>query len=173
MGRPIRGGLIRYKLHSYDIAAVTIAREFASIEGNNFSSWYNPAEGTFGAQFQTMFTTDNIPRYILTRNNNHLMYLAANTGTITSFDGQVPTLSGSASAFEVLAKSYLEYSATGRSLTARGADATTSSTAQNFLGMTSLHIGHVMNTVPFCGWIRSIVYYPTMLTDAQLKALSV
>jgi len=152
-------------------SATTRAGDFASIEGNNFNSWYNPAEGTFGAQFQTIFATDSVPRYILTGNSNQLMYLAANTGTITSFDGQVPALSGSVSAFGVLAKAYLGYSASGRSLSARGADATSSSTAQNFSGMTTLRIGR-LDTVPFCGWIRSIVYYPTRLTDAQLKALS-
>jgi hypothetical protein len=86
------------------------------------------------------------------------MYLAANTGTITSFDGQVPALSGSASAFGVPAKAYLGYSAIGRSLTARGAYATSSSAAQNFSTMTVLRIGH-LDTVPFCGWILSLVYY--------------
>ena len=149
----------------------TRAGDFASIEGNKFSSWYNPVQGTFGVEFQTMFTTDSIIRYILTGNQNQIMYLAANTGTITSFDGQVPALSGNVSASGVLAKAYLGYSASGRSLSARGADATSSSTAQNFSTTTTLRIGH-LDTVPFCGWIRSIVYYPTRLSDAQMKTLS-
>jgi hypothetical protein len=152
-------------------AAVTRAGDFASIEGNNFTPWYNPVQGTFGVEFQTIFTTDSISRYILTGNNNHLVYLAADTGTITSFDGQAPVLFGSVSAFGMLAKTYLGYSATGRSLTARGANATSSSTAQNFSGMTTLRIG-LLDTIPFCGWIRSIVYYPTRLSDAQMKTLS-
>jgi hypothetical protein len=85
----------------------TIAADFTSIEGNNFSSWYNPVQGTFGDQFQTMFTTESAPGYILTGNDNQLMYLAANTGTITSFDGQAPVLSGSVSAYGVLANVFL------------------------------------------------------------------
>ncbi len=92
---------------SYVLAAVTsVTREedFASIEGNNFTPWYNPVQGTFGVEFQTIFTTDRIIRYILTGNQNQLMYLAANTGTITSFDGQMPALSGSMSASGMLAK---------------------------------------------------------------------
>jgi len=32
-------------------APVTRASSFASIAGNNFSSWYNPVQGTFGSQF--------------------------------------------------------------------------------------------------------------------------
>ncbi len=99
------------------------------------------------------------------------MYLEADIGTIASFDGQVPALSGSASASGTLAKAYLGYSASGRSLTAHGADATFSSTVQNYSGMTTLRIGH-LDTVPFYGWIRSIVYYPTQSSDAQIKILS-
>jgi hypothetical protein len=144
--------------------AVTRAGDFASIEGNNFSSWYNPAEGTFGAQFQTMFTTSSIPRYILTGNNNQLLYLAANTGTIASFDGQAPVLSGSLSAYGVHAKAFLGYSASGRSLAARGALATSSNPTQNFSTMTSLRIGY-LDTVPFCGWLKRLVYYTTRLSD--------
>ncbi len=139
-------------------ASFTRAGDFASVTGPDFSSWYNPAEGTFGVEFQTIFTTDSVPRYILTRINNQLMYLAANTGTIASFNGQVPALSGSVSASGVPAKAYLGYSASGRSLSARGAIAAISNTAQNFSTMTTLHIGNLMDTVPFCGWIKSLVY---------------
>ena len=34
----------------------TVARggDFASITGPNFSSWYNPLEGTFGVEFETL-----------------------------------------------------------------------------------------------------------------------
>jgi len=72
-------------------AAVTRASDFASVTG---SADFNPAEGTFGVEFQTIFTTDGVPRYIPIVNNNQLMYLAANTGTVTSFDGHVPALVG-------------------------------------------------------------------------------
>jgi hypothetical protein len=150
--------------------AVTRCIDFESIAEPDFRSWYNPAEGTFGAQFQIMFTTDTITRYILTGNGNQLMYLATSTGTITSFDGQAPVLSGSVRAYGVLAKAFLGCSATGRSLTA-WANATSSSTAQDFSTMTLLCIGY-LDTVAFCGWIRSIFYYPTRLSDAQIKNLS-
>jgi hypothetical protein len=149
-------------------APVTRAGDFASIDGNKFSSLYNPAEGTFGVQFQTMFTTSSIPRYILTGNNNQPVYLSANTGTVASFDGQAPALSGSLSAYGVHAKAFLGYSASGRSLAARGALATSST--QNFSAMTSLRIGH-LDTVPLCGWIKSLVYYTTRLSDAAIQAM--
>jgi hypothetical protein len=66
---------------------VTRAGDFASITGHNFSSWYNPVQGTFGAQFQTIYTNDTIIRYILTGNQNQLMYLESNNEIIASFDG--------------------------------------------------------------------------------------
>ncbi len=93
---------------------VTRGGDFASITGPNFSLWYNPLEGTFSAQFQSMFTTDSIICYIITGNDNQFMYLAANNGTIASFDGQAPTLFGGISASGVLAKAYLGYNAAGR-----------------------------------------------------------
>ena len=130
---------------------MTRARDFANIVGNNFSSWYNPLEGTCGAQFQSMFTTDSIIRYTITGNDNQLMYLDATNGTITCFDGQVPTLFGGISVSGMLAKAYLGYSSAGRSLTVRGANATFSSTALNFSTMTSLHIGYLdTQMTPFC-----------------------
>jgi hypothetical protein len=133
-------------------SATSITREgdFASIAGPNFSLWYNPLQGMLGAQFQTIYTTDSIIRYIITGNQNQLMYLAANNGTIASFNGQSPTLFGNISASGVLAKAYLGYNAPGRLLTARGANATFSSTAYILSTMTSLHIGY-LNTkmVPF------------------------
>ncbi len=100
------------------------------------------------------------------------MYFAANTTTIASFDGRAPTLSEGILASEVLAKPYLGYNnAAKRSLTTRGANSTFASTAKNFSTMTSLRIGH-LDTQLFCGWIKSLVYYPTRLTAAEVKSLS-
>ncbi len=35
-------------------SSVTRAGDFASITGPDFSSWYNPAEGTFGVEFEAI-----------------------------------------------------------------------------------------------------------------------
>jgi hypothetical protein len=150
-------------------SAVTRAGDFSSIDVNNIRN--NPAEGTFGVELQTIFTTDSIPRYIITGDRNQLMYLASTTGTVASFDEQDPALTVSVSASGQLTKAYLRYSASGRSLSARGDDATSSSGAQNFSTMTTLRMGH-LDTVPLCGWIRSLVYYPTRLSDAEIKTLN-
>ncbi len=101
------------------------------------------------------------------------MYLAANNGVIASFDGQAPTLFGGISTSEMFAKAYLGYNAVGRSLTARGDNATFSSTSRKVSTMTSLHIGYLdTQLVPFCRWIQSLVYYPIRLTAVEIKTLS-
>jgi hypothetical protein len=40
-------------------AAVTRGGDFATITGPNFSSWYNPLEGTLGVKFQTLFSMNS------------------------------------------------------------------------------------------------------------------
>ncbi len=67
--------------------STTRGGDFSSITGPNFSSLYNPLQGTVGAQFQTIYPADNNIRYIITGNQNQLMYLAANNGIIASFYG--------------------------------------------------------------------------------------
>jgi len=47
---------------------VTRTRDFSSITGPNFSSWYNPIEGTFGVEFQTLYSTKHTQRFILIGN---------------------------------------------------------------------------------------------------------
>ena len=90
-----------------------------------------------------------------------LLYIAANTGNIESSDGQ-STLLGGVSVVGVLSKSFLAYSAIGRSLSARGSSAAISGTANNCTSMNAIHIGYLSSKlVPFSGHIRSLVYYPT------------
>jgi hypothetical protein len=148
-------------------ATVTRAGDFACLTGPNFTSWYNPIQGTFGAQFQTIYPTDTIIRNILTGNENQLMYLNADTGTLASFDGQEPPL------LRAMSASGKGYNLGGRALSVLGSNASFSSISQNLSLMTSLHIGHlVTQLVPLCGWIKSLVYYPIRLTSAELKTLS-
>ncbi len=98
------------------------------------------------------------------------MYREANTGTFASFDGRAPILFGSLSASGVLAKAYLGYRATIRSMMARGANATSSSTVQNFATVMSLRVGYLdTQLVQFCGFARSLVYYPIVLLNLNLN----
>ena len=71
-------------------AVVIRAADFASIEGKKFSSWCNPMEGTFGVEFETLYSMNNTQLFILTGDGGaslQLLYMAANTGNIESSDG--------------------------------------------------------------------------------------
>jgi len=86
--------------------------------------------------------------------------------------GQI-TLLGGVSVVGVLSKAFLAYSATGRSLSARGSSAAISGTANNFASMNAIHIGYLSTRlVPFSGHIGSLVYYPTRLFSSEIKLLS-
>jgi len=56
-------------------AAVTRGGDFASITGPNFSSWYNPLEGTFGVEFQMLYSMNDTQRFILTGDGGPLQLL--------------------------------------------------------------------------------------------------
>jgi hypothetical protein len=125
---------------------VTRAAYSASIHGNNFSSWYNPLEGTsFGVEFRTLYSMNNTQRFILTGNGGaplQPLSMAPKNYSIESSDGQ-STLLGKDSVVGVLLKAFLVYSATGRSLSARGSSAANSGTANNFTSTNAIHIGYL------------------------------
>jgi len=101
------------------------------------------------------------------------MYHNVDTGTIASFDGQEPPLLIAISESGMLAKAYLGYNSGGRWLSVPRSNASFSSTSQNFSTMTALHIGHLdTQMVPFCGRIKSLVYYSIRLTSAEIKTSS-
>ena len=155
---------------------VTRARDFASIERNNFSSWYSPLEGTFGVKFQTLYSMNNTQRFILTGDGDtpfQLLYMSANTGNIDSSDG-LSTLLGRVSVKGVLSKAFLAYSANGSSLSARGSNAATSGTANKFTTMNAINIGYLSTQmIPYSGHIRSpVYYYPSRLFASEIKLLN-
>ncbi len=70
--------------------ALTRGGDFSSMTGPNFSSWYNPIQGTFGVEFQTLYAMNDTYRFILTGDGGaplQLLYMSANNGIIASFDG--------------------------------------------------------------------------------------
>ena len=118
---------------------------------------------------------NNTQRFILTGDGVaplQLFYMAASTANIESSDGQSALLGGVCVA-RVLSKAFLAYSATGRSLSARGSSAAISGTANNVTAMNAIHIGYLSSElVPFSVHIRSLVYYPTRLFASEIKLLS-
>ena len=154
-------------------AATTRAGDFPLISGSNLSSWYNATEGTFGIQIETIYSVSDTARHFLSANNNNqIFYMQPTTGTVTSFDGQ-SSLSSSTKVAGQVSRAFLGYSSGGRFLSARGRSAVTSSSFANFSSLNTLHIGYLGSSgVQFCGWVKSLVYYPTQIAIPSLAASS-
>jgi hypothetical protein len=158
-------------------ASVTRAGDFASISGSNFSSWYNPSSGTFGVQFKSIFVTDSVIRRVLSGNDdNSIIHLNENTGRVTSYPGTGSSLYSGTPTNGNISKVYVSYSGNSMSLSVNGNNAvnlTTSSIASSYGVMNTLHIGYLgRDRIPFCGWVKSLVYYPVRLSISDMKIIS-
>ena len=157
------GGIIR----SADIASMT---------GTNFSSWYNPGDGsgTMVTEYDGVYNSpwtvglSNFPRWICGWFDNRVQIYDGTNATAVTFPGNYPTISS-------------------KTKEAVGLDSTTMSAARNGLVNTSSHtatitglygtqrldIGYTSNIFrQVNGHISRLTYYPTRLTDAQLEALT-
>lgn len=150
---------------------VTRLMDLCSMTGTNFSSWYNQSEGTFVADFQTVFTNAATQPtcFILAMDGStskRVMYFAGSS-QISSFDGStimsVPGLVG------VPCKAASAYFATGRTLCAIGGTVATGTVAAGYSTSTVLNIGLSGNGQSL---YRRVAYWPTRLSNAQLQSLT-
>ena len=138
---------------------MTRAGDFASITGPNFSSWYNPLQGTFVFGFQKIYSgATNITRTLLSGDgsiNKRLIYLVVNLERVASFDGDtVITATGDATGSFV--KFALAYSSPGgRSIALGGTDAVAGAIASDASTLSFISIGSLNGSEVMCGWIRS------------------
>jgi hypothetical protein len=157
-------------------APVTRACDFASITGTNFSSWYNPLQGTFVVGFQKLYSgAADLTRTVLSGDgstNKRLVYLVVYLERVASFDGtSIVTATGDAT--RPFVKCALDYSSLGgRSIALGGTDAVVGALASGASTLSFISIGSLNGSEVMCGWIRSLMYYPTRLSDAQIKTLS-
>ena len=157
-------------------AAVTRAGDFASITGSNFSSWYNPLQGTFVIGFQKLYSgAADITRTLLSGDgsiNKRLIYLVVNLERVASFDGtSIITATGDATGpFVKCSLAYLSHG--GRSIALGGTDVVFGAIASGASNLSFISIGSLNISEVMCGWILSLMYYPTRLSDAQIKTLS-
>lgn len=163
-------------------AAVTRAADIATMTGANFSSWYNASEGTFVASFEAS-------------PNAYTTYLAASNGVVAQnsvhIDNDIggnmraPYYSGSSNVallslgaigtLNAVNKVATAYRVNDFAASRNGAAAVTDTAGAVPSGVDRLNIGadpsgtavNVANT-----HIRTITYYPSRLSDAQLQTLS-
>jgi len=60
----------------------------------------------------------------------------------------------------------------GRSIALGGTNAVAGTIASRASKLSYILIGSLNGSEVMCGWIRSLIYYPTGLSDAQIKTLS-
>ena len=150
-------------------STVTRAPDIASIEGTNFSSWYNQSEGSFFIDFNGLQTvaysriigTNGVPTPIYWA-NTHIRSYGLNAGPIITADDSIPN------------KAALSYSTTipEDTLCVNGtSDSTTTgfNTASNITAINLFATNTAPNTV---GHISRLTYYPKRLPDIELQQLT-
>jgi len=163
-------------------STVTRATDGAVMTGTNFSNWFNASEGTFVVSASVMLTTGNRGIYAASDGtNNNRIYLnltnanPANTNhfisasSVTQADVVVSEPISANTVFRD-AFAYRENNVNGATNGVLG----TADTSVTLPVVDQFRLGaRGDNGNRIEGHLRSITYYPTRLTDAQLQALSV
>lgn len=135
-------------------------------------SWHAAgAEGTF--VIDANFPAPSGTQYILVEDaNNRFIYGVSNGTDIQGFDGADDgsnTIGGTEYGYGAVNKMAVAYDATGATL--QTALETNTSANVDFTKPATLCIGSLNGSLPITGHCRSITYYPTRITGAELAAL--
>jgi hypothetical protein len=157
---------------------VTRAADVAAITGPNFSSWYNQSAGTFVVEGDSAANINNVTVYRV---------LAAGSGgdalSVYAYNGRWGGSSRVGGVFQadiqqtgsftanVPAKTAFAYATNDFAVSVSGSTPLTD-TSGTIPTVTQLNIGGEGGTGVLNGHIRSIRYYPSRLTNAQLQALT-
>lgn len=159
-------------------AQVTRSRDAVSMTGTDFSNWYNSNQGTFIASFTVRQSS-----VVLVANdgtfNNRLPQMAI--GSVSGYENFI--VAGGAvvanlnpagtHTFGTTANVSVAYAVNNYAAVANGGTVVTDTSGALPTGINALNIGSFQNgSTPMNGYLRSIIYYPTRLTDAQLQALT-
>ena len=154
---------------------VTRTADQAAINAPNFAPWYNSTQGTFAAEFSFIYTGAGASSAGILNfdesGNKLVAYVALSGTTVNSFDGST-VVSGYAVTGGGIQKAASAYDLSGRAITANGNTVITGAVSATYSASSSLQIGGGIAIGAINGHIRSIRYYPTRLTNAQLQALT-
>lgn len=158
---------------------VTRAADQASIVAPNFAPWYNQSEGTFVVEADTVKPTTTSATVLAIDasdggiNNRH--YLGFSTGLAegrTAVGGVTQVSLTQAYAANATEKLAYAYKANDFALARNGSLAGTDASG-SLPTIDRMFIGNAAGSAAFLdGHIRSVKYFPTRLSNAQLQALS-
>lgn len=163
-------------------AAVTRSADVATMTGTNFSSWYNPTEGTVVANFDTYAPSvaDGFGRVYQIDNatNNNVIALQKNNGGGSQFFGYVAvsgagqaTLFTSAISANTPAKVATAYKLNDFGQATNGGTLVTDASG-TIPTVSQMRIGSLSGVSSLNGHVRQISYYNTRLLNSQLQTLT-
>ena len=163
---------------------VTRTADVCSIVAPNFSPWYNQSEGTFVVEFDVLVSANAVAAHALaattasTQNNINRIWMWNGTpglmrNTVNSGAANSAELTGATIVANTVLKAASAYRVNDYAFVTNGGAVATDTSGATPVGLTLLAIGQRGDNVEqLNGHIRSIRYYPTRLTNAQLQALT-
>lgn len=164
---------------------VTRTADNPAIVAPMFAPWYNQSEGTFVVGYDYGSAASDVAannRYAIAAtdgsvSNRHAIYnqsTVASSGLTTSGGvTQAAPGSGTTIAANTPLKVAYAYAVNNFAFVLNGGTAATDVSGALPVGLTQMQIGAALLNAAFLnGHIRSIVYYPTRLSNAQLQALT-
>lgn len=158
---------------------VTRAADQASIVAPNFAPWYNQSEGTFVVEAVTQKPTSLVATVIAIdasdggiNNRHYIGVVSASAEVRTVNGGSVQSLLTQAYTANVIEKYAYAVKANDFAF-ARNGNIVGTDTSGSMPTIDRMFIGNAAGSAAyFNGHIRSIRYFPTRLSNAQLQALS-
>jgi hypothetical protein len=153
---------------------VTRSADVATMTGTNFSSWYNQTEGTFVASADTVNIATGSVIMVGSDDSNRVQI--GHTGS-TDAIFRIVNVGVSANPANIAAtktgfKAALAYKQSNAAASAGGSAVTTSSPT-SMVAHTAAYLGaNAAGGLQINGHLRTITYYPSRLTNAQLQALT-
>ena len=166
-------------------STVTRSADSASITGTNFSSWYNPSEGTVLCNASNISGTSSLNRlfyqFVNSSNVNadfiRQWIWSGNTNLLlnsvyTSNSGPIAAELSTTLTDEVK-KTSLAYKINDFALSYRGSSPSTDTSGNLPSGINQLTIGNnIVGATPLSGYISQLSYYPVRLSNSQLQSLT-
>ena len=154
---------------------VTRTADTPNIVAPNFAPWYNPSEGTVLVEFTPdIGLVANINRVLTISQGGvtaRVVDLYMNGTNWVNYNGTTATAFGTASVTNTPQKIAIGYKS-GDYAYVQNAGTVVAATSSLVNTPTQMAIGNTGGTSQLNGHIRSIRYYPTRLTNAQLQALT-
>ena len=161
---------------------VTRTADVATITGANFSQWFNAAEGSFVVEASSFGIGSNIPTFLIASNGSAGEYVRLNGSSgytirllVQAGSVQVANITaGSGLVSGVYTKAACAYAANSFQAAANGALGTEDTSGVLPSGVNQMLFGSFFGSAGtyLNGHIRSIKYFPTRLSNAQLQALT-